>query len=422
VAIAQELGLGFTSNGRTDSVTVFDLNTLAIVDTVKVTGKNPDAILYEPLSRRVLTFNGGSANVTVIDAASRKIVGTIAVSGKPEFAVADERGRVFVNSEDRNSLTVIDPAALTVSNDWALTGCDEPTGLDIDRAAGRLFSVCHNRKMVVIDTKSGEIIASLPIGASVDGVVFDPAKDLAFSSNGDGTVTIVSKARSGRYEVLGNVETQKVRAPSRSNHRRIACISPRPRTHRRPRDGRRAQAPAVDDRRQLRDPGARTGLNAEVLFLEGSMDRTWKGVFPALTTKFREDLSLDIKAMEKHFAWQIDSGVDGLIVCGSLGENSVLTVDEKVDVLRIALRVAGRKLPVLMTIAEEAPPRPSRSPSVPRRKAPLASWCCRACDTFGPARDARALPGHRPIERAAHHGLQQPGFMAWTSRPRCSAS
>lgn len=209
VAIAQELGLGFTSNGRTDSVTVFDLGTLAVIDTVKVTGKNPDAILYEPLSRRVLTFNGGSANVTVIDAASRKVVGTIAVSGKPEFAVADERGRVFVNIEDRNSLTVIDPAALKVSNDWPLTGCDEPTGLAIDRAAGRLFSVCHNRKMVVVDAKGGEIIASLPIGASVDGVVFDPAKDLVFSSNGDGTVTIVSKGRSGRYEVLGNVETQK---------------------------------------------------------------------------------------------------------------------------------------------------------------------------------------------------------------------
>jgi len=209
VAVAQELGLGFTSNGRTDSVTVFDLGTLAVIETVKVTGKNPDAILYEPVSRRVLTFNGGSANVTVIDAATREVVGTIAVSGKPEFAVADERGRVFVNIEDRNSLAVIDPASLTVSNDWPLTGCDEPTGLDIDRAAGRLFSVCHNRKMVVIDSKSGEIIASLPIGASVDGVVFDPAKDLAFSSNGDGTVTIVSKGRSGRYEVLGNVETQK---------------------------------------------------------------------------------------------------------------------------------------------------------------------------------------------------------------------
>jgi len=209
VAIAQDLGLGFTSNGRTDSVTVFDLNTLAVVETVKVTGKNPDAILYEPRSHRVLTFNGGSANVTAIDAASRKVVGTLAVSGKPEFAVADERGRVYVNIEDRNSLTVIDPASLTVSSDWPLAGCNEPTGLDIDRAAGRLFSVCGNRKMVVIDAKSGALVATLPIGASVDGVVFDPAKDLAFSANGEGTVTIVRKDRAGGYEVAGSLETQK---------------------------------------------------------------------------------------------------------------------------------------------------------------------------------------------------------------------
>ncbi|HSW84351.1 MAG TPA: hypothetical protein VLH12_12790 [Usitatibacter sp.] len=209
VAIAQELGLGFTSNGRTDSVTVFDLATLAVIDTVKVTGKNPDAILYEPLSRRVLTFNGGSANVTVIDAASRKVVGTISVSGKPEFAVADERGRVFVNIEDKNSLAVIDPASLKVSSEWPLAGCDEPTGLDIDRAAGRLFSVCGNRKMMVIDSKGGEIVATLPIGASVDGVVFDAAKDLTFSSNGEGTVTIVRKDRAGHYGVLGNLETQR---------------------------------------------------------------------------------------------------------------------------------------------------------------------------------------------------------------------
>jgi len=209
VAIAQDLGLGFTSNGRTDSVTVFDLNTLAVVDTVRVTGRNPDAILYEPVSHRILTFNGGSANVTAIDAATRKVVGTLGVSGKPEFAVADDRGRVFVNIEDHNSLTVIDPAALSVSSDWPLAGCDQPTGLDIDRAAGRLFSVCSNRKMVVIDAKSGGLIASLPIGGSVDGVVFDPAKDLAFSANGEGTVTIVRKDRAGRYEVAGNLATQK---------------------------------------------------------------------------------------------------------------------------------------------------------------------------------------------------------------------
>src|SRR5471030_2135301 len=106
IAVAGDLGLGFTSNGRADSVTVFDLDTFAVVDTVKVTGSNPDAILYEPFSKRVLMFNGRSANVTAIDAATRKVVGTLAVSGKPEFAVSDERGRVFVNIEDKNSLEI----------------------------------------------------------------------------------------------------------------------------------------------------------------------------------------------------------------------------------------------------------------------------------------------------------------------------
>jgi len=208
VVIAEELGLGFTSNGRSNSVTVFDLNTLAVVDTVKVTGANPDAILYEPVSRLVLTFNGGSANATAIDARSRKVIATIALSGKPEFAASDERGRVFVNIEDKNSVAVIDTASLTVAKYWPLADCDEPTGLAIDPARGRLFSVCHNRKMVVIDTKTGEIVGSLPIGASVDGVVFDPAYGTAISSNGDGTATIVGKGRGDRYEVIGNIATQ----------------------------------------------------------------------------------------------------------------------------------------------------------------------------------------------------------------------
>ena len=151
VAVAGDLGLGFTSNGRSDSVTVFDLATLAVLETVKVTGTNPDAILYEPRSKRVLTFNGRSANVTAIDARTRKVVGTVAVSGKPEVAVADGRGRVFVNIEDRNSIAVIDMVSLAVSNEWPLGSCDGPTGLAIDRQRDRLFSVCHNRKMIVVD-------------------------------------------------------------------------------------------------------------------------------------------------------------------------------------------------------------------------------------------------------------------------------
>ncbi len=209
IAIAGDLGLGFTSNGRADSVSVFDLDSFAVVDTVKVTGSNPDAILYEPTSKRVLTFNGRSANVTAIDARSRKVVGTLAVSGKPEFAVSDGRGRVFVNIEDRNSVAVIDMATLTVAKEWPLGGCDAPTGLAIDRRRERLFSVCQNEKMIAIDARSGSVLQELPIGAGVDGAEFDSGPGFAFSSNGDGTVTVVRGDEAGHYAVTETVTTQK---------------------------------------------------------------------------------------------------------------------------------------------------------------------------------------------------------------------
>jgi DNA-binding beta-propeller fold protein YncE len=209
IAIAGDLGLGFTSNGRADTVTVFDLDTLAVVDTVKVTGSNPDAILYEPVSKRVLTFNGRTANVTAIDAKTRKVVGTLAVSGKPEFAVSDGRGRVFVNIEDRNAVAAIDMATFTVASQWPLGGCDAPTGLAIDRRRERLFSVCGNRKMIALDTKTGSVLQELPIGAGVDGVEFDAGPGLAFSANGDGTVTVVKSDEAGRYSVAETVATPK---------------------------------------------------------------------------------------------------------------------------------------------------------------------------------------------------------------------
>jgi len=209
IAIAGDLGLGFTSNGRAGSVTVFDLDTLAVVDTVKVTGENPDAILYEPFSKRVLTFNGRSANVTAIDAKTRKVVGTLAVSGKPEFAVSDERGRAFVNIEDKNTLAVIDMASFSVSKEWPLGSCDSPTGLAIDRGRNRLFSVCGNRKMIVVDAASGKVVQELPIGDGVDGVEFDSRLGLAFSANGEGTLTVVKGDDAGRFSVAETVATQK---------------------------------------------------------------------------------------------------------------------------------------------------------------------------------------------------------------------
>jgi DNA-binding beta-propeller fold protein YncE len=209
VAVAPDLGRGFTSNGRTASVTIFDLRTLATLDSVKVSGDGPDAIVYDSASRRVFTFNGRTHNATAIDAATGRVVGTIPLSGKPEVAVADGAGRIFVNIEDRSELSALDPNALTVVATWPLPGCQEPSGLALDRAHRRLFVVCSNSRMLVVNADGGSVVATLPIGARVDGTAFDPATQLAFSSNGEGTMTVIAEETPDRYRVVGNVPTER---------------------------------------------------------------------------------------------------------------------------------------------------------------------------------------------------------------------
>jgi YVTN family beta-propeller protein len=222
IAIAEEFGLGFTSNGRSNSVTVFDLETEAVVDTVEVTGSNPDAILYDPYSKHILTFNGKSSNVTAIDVRTRKVVGTLALPGKPEVAVSDGAGHVYVNIEDRNSLASIEMPRLALSAEWPLGKCDGPTGLAIDDDRKRLFSVCHSKEMVVVDARSGKLLQELPIGAEVDGAEFDPQLQLAFSSNGEGTMTVVNCTGPQGCGVVASVPTQsraRTLALDRSTHR-----------------------------------------------------------------------------------------------------------------------------------------------------------------------------------------------------------
>jgi len=209
IALAPELRRGFTSNGRASTVTIFDTGTLAVVGTVKVTGDNPDAILYDPASRRVFTFNGRGQNATAIDAASGTIAGTIPLGGKPEFAAADGKGRVFVNIEDKNELLAIDSRSLRVEKTWPLAGCEEPTGLAMDTAHRRLFSVCHNKTMAVLDADTGRIVATVPIGEGVDAAAFDPATSLAFASNGEGTLTVVKEETPDSYRVVENAATQR---------------------------------------------------------------------------------------------------------------------------------------------------------------------------------------------------------------------
>lgn len=209
VAIAPEIGRGFTSNGRSSTITIFDLGTFKPLSRVKSTGENPDAILYDSASRRVFAFNGRTQNATVIEAATGAVSGTIALAGKPEFAASDGRGRVFVNIEDKSLVAVIDAQKLSVEKTWPLAPCEEPSGMAIDRAHQRLFVGCHNKMMAVVDTGSGKVVATVPIGEGVDANGFDPGSGDAFASCGDGTLTVARAQASDKYVVTQTVATQR---------------------------------------------------------------------------------------------------------------------------------------------------------------------------------------------------------------------
>ena len=209
VALAPDLGRGFTSNGKASSVTIFDLKTLKPIEDVKVTGENPDAILYDPFSKQVFAFNGRSANATVLDAASGKVMATIALGGKPEFATTDLAGRVFVNIEDKSEVVVLDAGKNEVAARWPLAPCEEPSGMAIDRANGRLFVGCDNKMMAVVDakTRQGRRDRSDRRGRGRQRLRSRrPA--LAFSSNGEGTLTVAREGSDGHF-VAENVPTQR---------------------------------------------------------------------------------------------------------------------------------------------------------------------------------------------------------------------
>jgi len=210
VALASRLKRGYTSNGRTAAVTAFDLATLRTLKTGKVSGTNPDAIVFEPVGKHVFTFNGGSSNASVLDAMTLEVVATIALPDKPEFAVADGAGHVFVNIQsERGQMVVIDARALAVVSTWRLPGCARPTGLALDRAHKRLFSVCGAKVMVVTDAASGRNVARVAIGEHPDGAAFDAGLGLVFSSNGDGTLTVIHQDDADHYRVVATQPTQK---------------------------------------------------------------------------------------------------------------------------------------------------------------------------------------------------------------------
>ncbi len=207
IAIAPELNRGFISNGHSNTATIFDLKTLKVLGEVK-TGMNPDAILYDPATRLVFTFNGRSNDATVFAAVSGEIAGRIELGGKPEFATTDGKGTVYVNIEDLGEVVAIDSGKLAAVKRFSLKPCKEPTGMAFDTEHNHVFSGCHNRIMTVLDTKIGKVIATVPVGGGVDGNGFDPGTGFAFSSNGDGTLTVVREKTPNKFEAVQTVLTQ----------------------------------------------------------------------------------------------------------------------------------------------------------------------------------------------------------------------
>ena len=208
IALAPELGRGFVSNGREGTVSIFDLKTLATISKVKV-GENPDAILYDPATKRVFTFNGRSQDATALDAAKGTVLGTIKLDGKPEFAASDGKGEIFANIEDKSELVAIDPGKLEVKSRWPLAPCESPSGLSMDRKNRRLFVGCDNKMMAIVDADTGKILATPAIGDGVDATAFDDETGLAFASCGEGVLTVVREESPEKFSVAENVPTQQ---------------------------------------------------------------------------------------------------------------------------------------------------------------------------------------------------------------------
>lgn len=209
IAIVNKANRGFISDGRANAVVAFDLKTLKIVATIPVEGKGPDGIIYDPYSNRVLCINGDSNNASVIDPETLKQVGTVDLGGGPEFAVSDGKGLVYNNLEDKNSVNVIDTKTMKVIKNYSLAPAGGPTGIALDEKNQRIFSVCRaNKGMSVLDAKTGKVIATLPIGAGVDAVAYDPETKLIFCSNGDATTTIIKQESADKYSVVQTLQTQ----------------------------------------------------------------------------------------------------------------------------------------------------------------------------------------------------------------------
>jgi YVTN family beta-propeller protein len=206
IAVAPELGRGFTSNGKASTVTMFDLKTLKPIADVPV-GKKPDAIIFDPATSRVFAFNGDSNSATAIDAATGKVAGTVDLGGGPEYAAADGNGFVYNNLEDESLVLKIDSRKLTVEQRWPTAPCASPSSMAIDRANRRLFVGCRSKVMAVMNADTGKVITTLPIGDHVDATAYDPQTKLIFNSNGEGTITVIRQDSPDKYSVVETVKT-----------------------------------------------------------------------------------------------------------------------------------------------------------------------------------------------------------------------
>jgi YVTN family beta-propeller protein len=210
IAPVKELNKGFISNGTDNSITVFDLKTYKVLNTIMIEGKKADAILYDKFSKQIFVFNNGSGNAIVIDPKTDKVIGKIEMGGGPEFAASNENGSIFNNNEESNEIFEIDSKTLQVKNKYSLAPNEVPTGLAIDVKNNRLFSVCRKTKtMVVMDAISGKVVATLPIGAGVDGVIYDKKLQLVITSNGEGNATIIRQVDADNYTVYQTLSTSK---------------------------------------------------------------------------------------------------------------------------------------------------------------------------------------------------------------------
>ncbi len=208
IAFCNDLNKGYTSNGRLNNVFVFDLATNKVLKEI-ATGDNPDAIFYEDFSKKIVTCNGRSKSLSVIDPVSDSVIATIDLGGKPEEAVSDGKGKLFVNIEDKNEIAEVDIQKFTVLNHWPIAPGEAATGLALDKKNNRIFAACDNKMMMVVNANTGKVITNVPIGEGCDGLVFDVKENFIFTSNGEGTVTVIKEEDANKYAVVQTVPTKK---------------------------------------------------------------------------------------------------------------------------------------------------------------------------------------------------------------------